>query len=73
MKRERQVEEPDLVTEEYREIESDQLRRRLTTKQSRKLGRVPELYHEEKEEVELRLKKARADVSELQYDVFLMA
>ena len=46
---ETQVEEPDLVTEEPREIESDQLRHRLTTKQSRKLGRgVPELSHEEK-------------------------
>ena len=45
---ERQVQEPDLVTEESREIESDQLRRRLTTKQSRKLGRVLELSPEEK-------------------------
>ena len=50
--RERQVEEPDLVTKDPREIESDQLRRRLTTKQSRKFGRVPELSLEGKEEME---------------------
>ena len=68
----RQVEEPDLVTEEPREIESDQLRRRLTTKQSRKLGRVPELSLEEKEEMESRMKKARANVSELLHDAFLV-
>ena len=48
---ERHVEEPDPVPEESREIERDQLRRRrLTTKQSGKLGRVPELSPEEKEE-----------------------
>ena len=69
---ERQVEQPGLVIEESREIESDQLRRRLTTKQSRKLGRVPELSLEEKDEVESRLKKARANVSELLHDVFLV-
>ena len=68
---ERQVEEPDLVTEESREIEIDQLRRRLTTNQSRKLRRVPELSFEEKEEMESRLKKARANVSELLHDAFL--
>ena len=34
---ERQVEESDLVTEESREIGRDQLRRRLTSKQSREL------------------------------------
>ena len=68
---ERQVNEPDLVTEESREMESDQLRRCLTTKQSRKMGRVPEPSHEEKEEVEPRLKKARANVSELLHDAFL--
>ena len=62
---ERQAGEPDLVTEASREIESDQLRGRMTTKQSRKLGRVPELPHGEKEEMESRLKKARAKVSEL--------
>ena len=69
---ERQVEEPDLVTEESREIESDQLRRRLTTKQSRKLGRVPELSREEKEEMESRLKKARANASALLHDAFFV-
>ena len=68
---ERQVEEPDLATEESREIECDQLRRRLTTKQSRKLGRVPELSYDGKK-VESRLKKARAIVSELPHDVSLM-
>ena len=68
----RQVEEPDLVTEEPREIESDQLRRRLTTKQSRKLGRVPELSLEEKEEMESWSKQARANVSELLHDAFLV-
>ena len=67
---ERQVEEPGLVTEESREIPSDQLRRRLTTRQSRKSGRVPELSPEEKEEMESRLKKARANVSELLHDAF---
>ena len=67
---ERQVEEPDLVTEASREVERDQLPRRLTTKQSRKLGRVPELSPEEKEEMESRLKKARANVSELPHDDF---
>ena len=66
---ERQVEEPGLVTEESREIPSDQLRR-LTTRQSRKFGRVPELSPEEKEEMESRLKKARANVSELLHDAF---
>ena len=65
---ERQVEEPDLVTEESREIEGDQLRRRLTTKQSRKLRRVPELSLEDQEEME---SKARANVSELLHDAFL--
>ena len=69
---ERQVEEPGLVTEESREIESDQLRRRLTTKQSRMFGRVPELSPEEIEEMEPRLKKARANVSELLYDAFFV-
>ena len=69
---ERQVEEPDLVTEESREIERNQLRRRLTTKQSRLLGHVPELSPEEKEEMESMLKKARANVSELLHDVFLV-
>ena len=39
-----QAEAPDFMTEESREIECDQLRRRLTTKPSRKLGRVPELF-----------------------------
>ena len=67
---ERQGEEPDLVTDESREIESDQLQRRLTTKQSRKLGRVPELSHEKRKEMESRLKKARANVSELRQDAF---
>ena len=69
---ERQVGEPDLVTEESREIESDQLRRRLTTKQSRKLGHVPELSPEEKEGMESWFKKARAKVSELLHDAFLV-
>ena len=68
----RQVEEPDLLTEESREIERDQLRRRLTTKQSRKLGHVAELAPEEKEEVESRLKKACTNVSEVLHDVFLV-
>ena len=49
---ERQVMSQIFVTEESREIESDQLRRRLTTKQSRKWGRVPDLSREEREEVE---------------------
>ena len=67
---ERQVEEPSLVTEDSQEIVNDQLRRRLTTKQSRKFGRVPELSPEETEEMESRLKKARANVSELLHDAF---
>ena len=65
---ERQVEEPDRVTEESREIESDQLRRRLTTKESRKLGLLPEFSPEERGDMESRLKKARANVSELLHD-----
>ena len=69
---ERQVEQPGLVIEESRELESDQLRRRLATKQSRKLGRVPELSREQKEEMESRLKKVRANVSELLHDAFLV-
>ena len=69
---ERQCEEPDLVTEVSREIERDQLRRCLTTKQSRKLGHVPELSPEEKEDMESMLKKARANVSELLHDAFLV-
>ena len=64
----RQVEEPDRVTEESREIERDQLRRRLTTKQSLKLGLVPDFSLEEIKEMESRLKKARANVSELLHD-----
>ena len=48
------------------------MRRRLIAKQSRKLGRVPELFLEEKEDMESRLKNARANVSELLHDAFLV-
>ena len=40
---ERQVEHSDLVTEEFRDIERDHLRRRLTSKQSRRMQRLLEL------------------------------
>ena len=66
------VSEAPIDPEASREVESDQLRRSLTTKRSRKLGRVPELSFEEKEEMESRLKKARANVSELVHDAFLV-
>ena len=66
------VSEAPIDPEASREIESDQLRRRLTTKRSRKLGRVPELSLEEKEEMESRLKKVRANVSELLHDAVLL-
>ena len=59
------------MTEDSRETESDQLRRRLTTEQSRKVESAPELFPEEKEYMKSRLKKARAHVSELLQDAFL--
>ena len=68
---ERQVEEPDRVTEEYREIQSDQFRRRRNTKQSRMLGHVPERSPEKEDGMESSLKKARVNVSELLHDAFL--
>ena len=68
---ERHVEEPDRVTEEPREIQSDQLRRRLNTKQLRKLERVPELSLDKEEGMGSSLKKARVNVSELLHDEFL--
>ena len=68
---EKQVEKLDLVTEESRNIERDQFRRRLTSKQSRRIERLPELSSEKEEGMESRLKKARVNVSELLHDAFL--
>ena len=65
------MEKLDLVTEESRNIERDQLRRRLTSKQSRRIERLPELSLEKEEGMESRLKKARVNVSELLHDAFL--
>ena len=62
----RQVEEPDLVTDEPREIESHQLRRRLTTKQSRKLARVSELSPERRNGIEVENTRTRL------HDAFLV-
>ena len=55
--------------EAFRGFERDQLRRRLTWKQPRRVERRPELSPEEEEEME-RLKKARVNVSELLHDAF---
>ena len=64
------VEEPDLVTEESPEVKHDQLRRRLTSKQPRRIQRLPEPSPEEEEGIESRLKKARVNLLELLHDAF---
>ena len=58
------------MNEGSRDSERDQLRRRLTSKQFRRMERLPELSRENEEVKESRLKKGRVNVSELLHDAF---